>query len=159
VVRQREGVLQAIFNIPDGTQRAPDEAADVNPPFGLYPISFTHAHWPAHAFEEQKFEGQWVFGRKKTGFIGLWCSGQLEPHDEVLAGCELRAPGYRTAWTVICGGHTDHASFEAFIASCLSRVPEFDSQKLALRMKGEKLLQWPRAETALNAEGNRNNVR
>ncbi len=132
VVRQREGILQTIFNIPDGTKSS-----------GLHPIPFTHAYWPADAFEQQKVHGHWVFGRKGTGFIGLWCSERLESQDDILTGRELRAPGYRSAWVAITGGLSEHKSFEAFMESCSARTPEFDRDKLVLQMKGEEPLGWP----------------
>lgn len=141
VVRQREGVLQAIFDIPDGTKPTPYS-------FGLYPIPFTHAHWPTEAFEQQQAHGQWVFGRKKTGFVGLWCSERLEPWDDMMTGHELRASGCRSAWAVVCGGLSSNGSFEAFIESCLARMPEFDREKLVLRMNGEEPLFWPNRDQA-----------
>jgi hypothetical protein len=150
LVRQRDDVLQTIFNIADGTDALEGaQVAEGNPSrhsprtFRLHPIAFTHAHWPSDAFDLQEFRGNWVFGQKNTGCIGLWCSEKFEPHDDVLTGRELRAPGYRSAWAVVCGGLTESGSFEAFIESCLARTPEFDRAKLALQMKGEAPLCWP----------------
>jgi hypothetical protein len=149
VVRQRAGILQTIFNIPDGTKSAPlppENGAGSAPsprPFDLYPIPFTHAYWPAGAFEEQKSQGHWVFGRRRTGFIALWCSEPLESQDDILPGCELCASGYRSAWVVICGGLSENESFEAFMDSCSARFPEFDRDRLVLQMQGEEALRWP----------------
>ncbi len=140
VVRQREGVLQTIFNIPDGTKSA---TPDRNP------IPFTHAHWPADAFEQQEVCGQWVFGRKETGYVGLWCSEQLERQDDVMTGRELRASGYSSAWALVCGGSSGGDSFETFIESCLARLPQFDRENLMLRMKDEEPLSWPLGDNAV----------
>jgi hypothetical protein len=149
VVRQRDEVLQAIFNIPDGSNPVTGRPFELwehparDPrPFDLHPIGFTHAHWPADAFEQGETRGSWVFGRKGTGCVGLWCSEKLQPWDDVLTGRELRAPGYRAAWAVVCGGLSAGGTFEAFMESCLARNPEFDREKLVLQMKGEEPLRW-----------------
>lgn len=139
VVRQREGVLQSIFNIPEGTKSATSDR---------HPIPFTHAHWPTDAFEQQQVCGQWVFGRKETGYVGLWCSEQLEPQDDILTGRELRASGYRSAWAIVCGGSSGGDSFETFIESCLARQPRFDRENLVLQMKDEEPLSWPQGGVA-----------
>jgi hypothetical protein len=150
VVRQREGVLQSIFHIPDGNESlqmvAPDEQQRLPsalPLYDIYPIPFTHAHWPSDAFEHQEIHGHWLFAWKQSGFIGLWCSERLKPKDDILSGRELRASGSRSAWVAICGGLSENPSFISFIDSCLARNPDFDRNHLVLRMNGEEPLRWP----------------
>jgi len=151
-LRQRQGILQAIFNIPDGSivpTYRPAHDWDWNAfaggschPYEIYPIPFTHAHWPTDAFDHHETRGNWVFGRKDGGCIGLWSSVPLELHHDVLTGRELRAWSCRGAWVVICGSLSEHSSFEAFIESCLARQPHFDATTLSLQMNGEEPLSW-----------------
>ena len=150
-LRQREGVLEAIFNIPDGStpaqDRTPDEYAwppfsgNVHP-YDLHPIPFTHAHWPSDVFDRQETREHWLFGQKNSGYIALWCSEPLKPHDDVLTGREFQAWAYRSAWGVMCGSLAEQGTFENFIAACLARQPEFDRTALALKMQGEEPLLW-----------------
>lgn len=147
-LRQREGVLEAIFDIPDGSlsardRESPEYAWAAGPwpnPFDLHPIPFTHVHWPSDAFDRWEVREHWLFGQKGGGCIGLWCSEPLTPHDDVLAGREFRAWAHRSAWLVVCEGLAERGSFRSFIESCLARQPEFDSGGLSLRMKGGKPL-------------------
>lgn len=150
-LRQREGVLQAIFDIPNGAQNPGQQqaASDRAYPLGLasnpcdlHPIPFTHAHWPADAFDHHEHHGNWLFGGKNSGYICLWCSEPLKPHDDVLTGREFRAWGCRSAWVAVCSDITEHGSFDLFKEYCLSLVPRFDSTTLTLSMKGEEPLCW-----------------
>jgi len=148
-VRQREGVLQAIHRIPDGSgpHRVRTDGAWFWPPctddpFDLHPIPFTHAHWPSRAFDREEFRGNWLFGKKGHGCIALWCSAPLEPHNDLLTGCEFRAWSCRSAWVAICGEIESDAGFEKFIQECMDRNPVFDPVALILRMGGEEPLAW-----------------
>ena len=151
-LRQRNGVLQAIYNIPDGsvmpTYRPPHKwdwdafAGGSCNPYETHPIPFTHAHWPTDVFDQHDARGHWVFGRKGHGYIALWCSQPLEPYNDVLTGRELRAYAHRAAWIVICSGLTDHRNFDSFLDSCLARTPDFSAGTLTLQMKDESPLRW-----------------
>jgi hypothetical protein len=147
-LRQRQGVLQAIFDIPDGSKPSPDRApadyawppgASANP-FDLHPVPFTHAHWPSDAFDRQEIRAHWLIGQRNDGLIALWCSETLQPHDEVLTGREFRAWSYRSGWAVICGSLPEHGRFESFIDFCTGREPRFDRKALSLQMLGEEPL-------------------
>jgi hypothetical protein len=149
-VRQKGNWLQAIHVIADGTKTKPPITPDVwqwgsastARPYDLYPIAFTHAHWPADSFDRQEKRGNWIFGQKGSGLIGLWCSETLTPHDDVLTGRELRANGYSSAWLVICGDLEKEKSLEAFMLSCESRRPAFDRSAFTLSMAGEEKTRW-----------------
>jgi hypothetical protein len=138
---QHEGMLQAIYSIPDGTKPYPRRTTaewfwpigGCAVPFDRHPIPFTHAHWPADAFDRQEVRGHWAFGQKNSGYIALWCSEEMQPHDDVLTGRELRAWAHCCAWMAICGCSEENGAFESFIDSCLARNPSFDPQTLALR--------------------------
>ncbi|MCX7007176.1 MAG: hypothetical protein NTY53_07995 [Kiritimatiellaeota bacterium] len=122
---QRGGQVLEIFNIPD-----------------THPIGFTHAYWSADAFDLQEVSGHWAFGVKGAGYIALWCSQPLTPHNAVLMGRELRAEGRRVAWACLCGDATTNGSFAAFCQSCRSQQPVFDETKLTVQLKGREALAW-----------------
>ncbi|MGB8356795.1 MAG: hypothetical protein WCD79_23055 [Chthoniobacteraceae bacterium] len=150
-LRQRGGVIQMIYNIPDGSKPplnlAPKEWNTLSPEgdpqsFDLYPIPFTHVHWPSDAFDHQETRGHWLFGQKNNGCIAVWCSEVLIPHHDVLTGREFQARACRSAWMAICGSIQEHGGFESFINSCIARHPEFDAATLVLQTKGEDMLVW-----------------
>jgi hypothetical protein len=149
-VRQKGNWLQAIHVIPDGTWTKPEITPDVWQwgssstvrPYDLYPVAFTHAHWPSDAFDREVRKGNWVFGQKGRGLIGLWCSEPLVPHDDILTGRELRAYGYASAWLVLCGDLEEAGSFEAFCTACRSREPSFSRSDFTLHMQGEEPTRW-----------------
>jgi hypothetical protein len=140
-VTQHDGALTAIYSIPDGSQPYPRRSTaewfwpigGCPVPFDLHPIPFTHAHWPADAFDRQEIRDHWAFGQKDSGYVALWCSAPLQPHDDVLTGRELRAWAPRCAWLVLCGSVEQDGPFADFIDACLARQPEFDPESLALR--------------------------
>ncbi|MFA4943467.1 MAG: hypothetical protein WC789_02055 [Lentisphaeria bacterium] len=149
-VRQQGNWLQAIHVIPDGRQTKPaitpeawqwPSASSVRP-FALHPVAFTHAHWPADAFDREERRGNWLFGQKGRGLIGLWCSEPLVPHDDVLTGRELRANGHVSAWLVVCGDLEREGTLEAFMAACQARGPAFDRGALTLAMTGATPTRW-----------------
>lgn len=149
-VRQEGRWLQAIHVIADGTKTKPEIAPDVWEwpatstvrPFDLHPIDFTHLHWPADEFDQELRQGNWVFGRKGRGLVGVWCSESLVPHDDILTGRELRANGYSSAWLVICGDLGEEGSLEAFAIQCQARAPQFDRANFILGMNGATPTRW-----------------
>ena len=120
---QRGGVLTEVFAIPDE-----------------HPVGFTHAHWPADAFDRQELREHWAFGAKGTGRVALWSSGPLAPHSEVLTGRELRAWGARVAWLCICAGEAEDGGgaggFDGFVKRCLGMAPRFDPERMTLQLRG-----------------------
>ena len=140
-VTQSEGTLAAIYAIPDGRSPYPRRSSaewfwpigGCPVPFDIHPIPFTHAHWPADAFDRHEVHDHWAFGQKDSGYIALWCSAKLEPHDDVLTGRELRAWSHRCAWLAICGSAGEIGAFESFVETCIARAPSFDPESLTLR--------------------------
>jgi hypothetical protein len=124
-VKQDGALLMAIYDIPE-----------------TYPIPFTHAHWPADAFDRQEARGSWVFGQKGDGCIALWCSEKLTPYDDMLCGRELRAKALRAAWVCICGSAKESGGREGFIKASMSNEPAFDAKGLSLKMSKGDGLRW-----------------
>ena len=102
---QHENVLVCIYHLP------PDDA-----------FPFTHSYFPTAAFDEVVERGQWVFGRKGDGFIGLFAQ---HPAYWVAAGeaskVDLRVDGTNTIWLAemgrqrSAGRQSDWDSFQAFV--------------------------------------------
>lgn len=107
-VLQRKNVLGAVYRIP----------AD-------HPIGFTHTFWPWDRFDETFRRGHWLFGRHRSGYIGLWCSGEQVPHEGVLSGCEYRCYAPDAAYFCVCAGRQD-TSWETFPAYCARYAPSYD---------------------------------
>ena len=126
---QDKGELREVFSIPDGSKpyarRSTAEwlwpIGGCPVPYDLHPMPFTHAHWPADAFDEQEVRKHWAFGRKGNGYIALWCSAKLEPVNDVLTGRELRAWAHECTWVAICGSASQDGTFAEFRERCLTR--------------------------------------
>ncbi len=107
-----------------------------------HPMPFTHAHWPAYAFDRQERRGAWMIGQRGDGLVGLWCSAPLTAHDEMLTGCELRAAGRRSAWLCRCAASSPAGGFDAFAAACVALAPAFDAAALVLRTADGAEVTW-----------------
>jgi len=62
-----------------------------------HPVNFTHVYWPTQSFDEEKKEGNWIFGRKGDAYVAVWCNLPFVPHDDVLIGREYRNYGKEIA--------------------------------------------------------------
>jgi hypothetical protein len=122
---QREGLLLQIFDIPE-----------------WHPIGFTHAHWPADAFSRQQVLDHWAIGVQGNGCIALWCSARLEPHNDVLSGRELRAPGRLCAWLCVCADVGESGGWDGFKRSCLALRPAFDAATRTVTLPGQEPFRW-----------------
>jgi hypothetical protein len=84
---------------------------------------YTHAYFPQERFDEVVQQGNWTFGRRRDGYVGLFsyrpASFQAMPPGVPTNGLvqpfELRATGGADdVWIVECGRQADWGSFEAF---------------------------------------------
>ncbi|MGN0778351.1 MAG: hypothetical protein ACI4MJ_04320 [Aristaeellaceae bacterium] len=112
-VKQAHGVIGAVYCIP-----------------GAHPLHYTHLYAPACRFDEVCREDGWLFLRKDTGYIGVWCSAPLEAFEEGMnPGCEWRAYGDAMAYLTVCGGR-EFASMADFMAHAKAQQPVFNGQTL-----------------------------
>ncbi len=98
-----------------------------------HPMQFTHAHWPADAFDETADAGGWHFGRRGPGCVGLWCSRPVRRSTDVLTDRELRADGTPVAWVCHCA---DADGLAAFADACRDLAPAFDPETHQLTFAG-----------------------
>ncbi len=117
-LRQEKNILGIVYVIPD-----------------IHPIGFTHLFWNSKKFDETKEEGSWLFGKKGSGYIGIWCSGPFTDHNDVLFECEKRTYGKKIAYLCVCGSKRESGSYEGFMDRCLSRKVLFQGENNILFCK------------------------
>ena len=112
-VRQEKGILGAIYVIPEE-----------------HPIHFTHVYWPGVKFDESRIEDHWLFGRKGSGYLGVWCSEMMKAHQDQIFDCEYRSYGDEVTYCCFCGSEKEYGSLEQFIKQCQERTPEYQNRTL-----------------------------
>ena len=107
-----------------------------------HPIRFIHLFWNEAGFDETARGGGWVFGRRGNGYLGVWCSEPLVPHDDNLFGCELRAygagaeDGDAIGLVCVCGSQAEDGGFAAFRSRCLGAAPALNGPQDELSCAG-----------------------
>ncbi len=114
-IRQEGSVLGAIYEIADD-----------------HPVAFTHLFFPEDKLDGFERDGHWLFGHKDGGYVGIWCSEGLTPHDDLLFYCEYRAYNRLSAYYCKLGSREEHGGFNAFREACLSLAPQFNPRTLML---------------------------
>lgn len=117
-LRQCGNILYGIYRIPEN-----------------HPIPFTHLYWPSVRMEEELVHAGWLAGRKAGGYIAVWCSEMLVPHDDHLCGCEYRAESRDCAYLCVCGSRKEYPSLKDFLENCEQLQPEYDRVTGCLRTK------------------------
>ena len=119
-------------------------------------LGFTHAYFPAFAFDEIAFEDNWVFGKKGEGYVALTAS---QPLASVRSGPtayhELRAYGQHTSWICIVGTHTADGTFAAFRKAVLALDVAFGDLDVQMQtLGGEELsFAWGESLRVRNGSG------
>lgn len=126
-LRQQANILYAIYRIPES-----------------HPIPFTHLYWPSARMDEEMERAGWKAGRKGDGYIAVWCSKELSPHDDQLCGCEFRAESRDCAYLCVCGSRKEYRSLEVFLDGCEALLPEYDESAGCLTTKKDSLCYIPR---------------
>jgi hypothetical protein len=86
---------------------------------GLYvthDLEYTHAWFPKDKFDTVTQSGNWIFGKRKDGYIGLW--SQNEPkwvESGEYANKEIIAEGKENIWICEMGSHREFGTFDKFI--------------------------------------------
>ena len=103
-LKQQHGLLGGIYVIPDE-----------------HPIGYTHLYCPECRFDEVIHEENWIFLRKETGNLAIWCSEKIEAHNGV------------------CGGQKSDASFAAFKKRAKETLPSYDKESKTLTAQNFEL--------------------
>lgn len=112
-LKQQGHVLGAIYRIPES-----------------FPIHYIHLYAPECRFDEVRKQDGWIFLRKGTGYLALWCSAEMEAWNGMNFHCEQRMYGDDIACLCVCGGR-EHQDMGAFIVSCQSLSPAYEGGKLS----------------------------
>jgi hypothetical protein len=99
------------------------------------PLSFTHAHFPIHAFDEHALRDNWAFARKGGAYAALTASRPLTlmregpgAHRELRAEGAATDPvgGTGTFWLCHVGSAAVHGDFSAFRDRVSAQEPHFE---------------------------------
>lgn len=84
---------------------------------------FTHAHFPTAGMDEWVQRGAWFLGRLGDGYAALMAPpGAALVGEGPWAGCEIRAPGRRSAWVAVFGSAARDGTFGGFVDRCTAGV-------------------------------------
>jgi hypothetical protein len=82
------------------------------------PRPYSHAYFPQAAFDQVVQRGNWTFGRKGDGYVGLYSQQAAQwAENGAYAAIELRANAPDNIWICEMGSAAAWGSFEAFIAA------------------------------------------
>lgn len=149
------GIMPALRqngNMLGGIYRIPDE----------HPVGFVHMYLPEKRFDEVAefvdirgaigvFPGGgttdssrscWLFLRKDSGYLAIWCSEKPYKYSDMIFDCELRIASRDSAYIVICGSRQDDGSFEEFRRKVVSFAPEYDKNSGKLSVCGTEFLKY-----------------
>jgi hypothetical protein len=123
---------------------------------GLYvthDLEYTHAWFPKDKFDTVTQTGNWVFGKRKDGYIGLWSQNEPEWVDSgEYSNKEIIAEGKKNIWICELGNKTEYQSFNDFIAAVSSSQISEKSFGIEYHSPSQGILEfgW---EAALKKEG------
>lgn len=104
-----------------------------------HPIGFTHLYWPTAKFDEVVQCDGWLFGRKGSGYLAVWCSRPMEPYNNSLFDCEYRTNGGEIAYLCRCSDVATDGSMVSFKANCQALAPVMDTKSMTLTAKDYSL--------------------
>ncbi|MFD1957365.1 hypothetical protein ACFSL6_25155 [Paenibacillus thailandensis] len=117
---------------------------------------YTHAYFPAYAFERVESRGSWFFGERNGAYAAVYAQNGLELTQEgTNRGRELVSKGRRNVWLVRAADRQEFGSFEKFIESMLKMPIEASAEALRVRLAdfvyGETSFGW-QAPLTVNGE-------
>lgn len=121
-IKQCANILYAVYRIPES-----------------HPIPFTHLYWPSVRLDEELKRAGWLAGRKAGGYIAVWCSQTLIPHNDHLCGCEYRAESRDCAYLCVCGSRKKYRSLEEFLEGCEALMPKYDESRGCLMTEKDSI--------------------
>lgn len=111
-------------------------------------LGFTHAYFPAFAFDEIAFEDNWAFARKGEGYVALTASQALKSiRSGPTAYHELRAYGQHIVWLCIVGSSTTDGSFSTFRKAVLALDVTFGDLDVGMQTLGGEELSFAWGES------------
>lgn len=114
-LKQNNNVLGIVYVIPEN-----------------YPIKFTHLFWNEKQFTQTIQKSNWLFGRKESSYVAIWCSGEMVAHNDVLFECEKRTYGEQVAYLCVCSSAQESGDFETFVQKMQEHTVQYDAESLTL---------------------------
>jgi len=112
-------------------------------------LGFTHAHFPAFAFDESYVAASddpdslshWAFARVGQGYLALYAArGFAEVRYGPDAHWELRSPGLQNVWLCQMGAESTDGSFGDFRRAVLATQPAIDGLRVSwTTLRGDRL--------------------
>jgi len=123
-VAQWKDALIAIYNLPEDDW-----------------MGFTHAYFPAFAFDEYALRGDWAFARKGDGYLALTSSrGFHLVRQGTSAYCELRSVGKQNIWFCQMGRAALDSDFNTFQEKVLALEISYGDLNVQCKtLRGETL--------------------
>ena len=123
-VAQWKDALIAIYNLPEDDW-----------------MGFTHAYFPAFAFDEYALRENWAFARKDNGYLALTCSQGFQfIRQGHSAYCELRSSGKQAIWYCQMGRAALDNDFNTFQEMVLASEIIFGDLSVQCKtLRGESL--------------------
>ena len=135
---QWKQALLAVYDLPEGDW-----------------MGFTHAYFPARAFDEYQLREGWAFARKGEGYLALTCSQDITLTEQgPQAYRELRAAGRQAVWVCHLGRAAVDGDFSAFQEKILALPLHFDRLSVEFTsLLGEQLAFSFEGPFTVNGEG------
>ncbi len=104
-------------------------------------MGFTHAYFPAHAFDEYALRSGWAFARKGEGYLALTASAGFQfMRQGSGANCELRSPAQQNIWFCQMGRAALDGDFAQFQEKVLRLEVIFNHLEVQCQtLRGETL--------------------
>jgi hypothetical protein len=104
-------------------------------------LGFTHAYFPAAAFDETKVSAEWAFARQGQAYLALMAARGLEFVTRgQTAFRELRSPGLENIWLCHMGQALLDGTFEEFQSKILALDMSFDGLAVGVKtLRGDRL--------------------
>ncbi|MDE6053736.1 MAG: hypothetical protein K2G55_08245 [Lachnospiraceae bacterium] len=110
-IKQIFGMLGAVYDIPN-----------------CHPIGFTHIYCPLSRFDETAVDSHWLILKKEGGYLALWSSGEMQPYNDMVFGCEFRVYESSAAYLCVCGRERDYGSLASFADYVRGLSPVYDRE-------------------------------
>jgi len=148
---QYKNVLICIYQIPEINPLLSSVKADMNDADDLLPnetkrelIPLSHAYFPKTAFDEVVEKNQWIFGRKKNGYIALY--SQKPTQWNLWKGKELDvvASSRDNIWICELGSKDTWGAFSNFVEAITGKEVEVENQNVKYQSpsQGEITYGW-----------------
>lgn len=105
---------------------------------GAFPMHFVHVYCPSRLFAEERQVNGWRAVRRGDGYLGIWCSGALQPHPA--NAYELRCRADPAAFVFCVSDADECGTFDGFVRMLARTQPVFSAQERRLVCGGLELL-------------------